>query len=204
MRDLSLAMIDALSQNVIYPAILVDLEYADNTVYIWNGLGTLPWNGNSYIGVGGLGSVEGIGETLATEAKGVKLSLSGIPSDMLTESMDEIEAFHTCNIYLCLFDGPCGNIIDTPFLSWSGFMDSPEIADDGKTSTVTIQVENKLLTMNMDCARRFTADDNRIDLAERLTTLGLATSTADTAFNFINAMQLQQVWWGVSPTSTND
>jgi hypothetical protein len=204
MRDLTLAMVDALQQDVIYPAILVDLDFADDTQHVWNGVGELAWNGNTYIGVGAFGGVSGLTETTALEAKGATLTLSGISSDLLTESMDEIEAFHDCNIYLCLFDGPCGNILSTPFLSWSGFMDDPEISDDGKTASIAIQVENKLLTMNIDCARRFTADDNTIDLADRLTTLGLPTTTSDTAFQFVNAMQLQQVWWGTSPTSTND
>lgn len=204
MRDLSLAMINALQREVLYPGIFVDAAFADNTIHVWNGLGTITWNGNTYTGVGALGGIEGMTETTALEAKGATLTLSGVPSDLLAESMGEIEAFHDCNIYLCLFDGPCGNVIDTPFLSWAGYMDEPEISDDGKTSTILIHVENKLLTMNLDCARRFTADDNRIDLAERLTKLGLPTTTADTAFQFVNALQLIQVWWGVTPTSTND
>jgi hypothetical protein len=203
-RDLSLAMVSALTANVIYPALLVDCSFADNNLHLWNGNGNIAWNSNTYVGVGDLGSIGAMEETTALEAKGVALTLSGLDSDLLGESINEVEAYHDCNIYLCLFDGPCGNIVETPFLSFSGYMDAPEIRDDGKTSTITFQIENKLLEMNMPCSRRFTSDDNRIDLSTRLTKLGLSTSISDTAFEFVNSIQHSTVWWGTSPTSTND
>ncbi|WP_420239215.1 hypothetical protein ACOBR2_06430 [Telmatobacter bradus] len=205
MRDLSIEMVAALIADVVYPSVLVDLCFEDNTLHVWNGSGNVVWNGNTYLGVGDFGTIGAMTETIATEAKGTTLSLSGIDSTLLAECMGEITAFNTCNVYLCFWDGPNHtSIISQPFLSLTGYLDSPVIEDDGKTSTIQVSVENPLLDMNRICVRRYTADDNRIDIAARLTALGLSTSTTDTFFSFVNAIQLAQVWWGTNPASTND
>jgi len=202
-RDLSSSMLAAITADVVYPALLVQLSFADSsTIYLWSGVGNLTWNNQTWEGVGALGSVGPMTESVATEANNVTLNLSGIPSDLLTECITEVMAPQSsAQVYLCLFDGPGGNILPDPFLAFSGIMDSPEVTDDGKTSTISISLESLLIEMNRAVFRRYTADDNRLDLAARLTALGLATSTSDLGFSFVSSIQSAQVIWGTGSSN---
>ncbi|CAK0773283.1 hypothetical protein WCLP8_40003 [uncultured Gammaproteobacteria bacterium] len=62
---------------VARPAILVELHFAAETMFLWSGVGTLIWNGCTWLGVGTLGRVGSIEETLDVRAVGARFELSG-------------------------------------------------------------------------------------------------------------------------------
>jgi len=135
--------------------------------------------------------------------RGVSIELSGIPASLLNDVLNEVRVLGPCNIWLALFDAT-GTLIADPFLSYQGKMDQPSISDDGKTITCAIAIENVLVDLNRPCYRRYTPDDQQIDLAATLTRLGLSPSTVDTGFRFVPGMQEQIIFWGTSPSSSNN
>jgi hypothetical protein len=202
-RLLTTAMQTALCQPVLRCALLASLQFADNTIYVWSGLGPITWNGNTYIGVGSLGSISTISEDSTVEAKGVSFTLSGIPPALVAEVLWETRLLYTAQAYLALFDAS-GNLIATPVLSYQGKMDQPEITDDGTSCTITIACENVLVDLNRSCYRRYTNDDQQIDLAATLTRLGLPSNTVDTGFRWVPGLQEQIIFWGRMPSSINN
>ena len=202
-RLLTSDMVAALSASVVRLALFVQITFGDHTYYLWTGLGPMTWSGMTFQGVGSLGTVSEISEDSNVEAKNVTISLSGIPSDLVMEVAFETRLLGTCNIWLACYN-PDGSLINTPVLSYQGKMDAPEMMDDGKTCTCSISLENVLVDLNRPVYRRYTSDDQQIDLASTLTRLGLPSSTVDTGFSHVPAIQEQISFWGTSPSSTNN
>jgi hypothetical protein len=201
-RLMSPAMASALSAPVVRLAILASLQFGDNTVYVWTGLGPTTWNSMTFQGVGSLGEISPISEDSNVEAQNVMVSLSGIPSDLMGEILNEVRVLRTANIWLALYDST-GALISAPLLSYQGKMDAPEMDDDGKTCTCTISLENVLVDLNRPVYRRFTDADQQMDLAATLTRLGLPSNTVDTGFTHVPAIQELQEFWGRVPHTVN-
>jgi hypothetical protein len=51
-RPLSAEMLAALQAPVIKPAIFVEITFASATAYIWSGIGSVEWNGHTWLGLG--------------------------------------------------------------------------------------------------------------------------------------------------------
>jgi hypothetical protein len=202
-RVLTSAMITALSAPVVRLAVLASLQFADNLVNVWTGIGPMTWNSLTFQGVGTLGTISAMSEDSDVSAKNVTISLSGIPSSMMNEVLYEVRVLRNANIWLALYDSS-GNLIANPVLSYQGKMDAPEINDDGKTCTCTISLENVLVDLNREVYRRYTDEDQQMDLAATLTRLSLSPSTVDTGFTHVAGLQEQITFWGRVPSSVNN
>lgn len=159
-RNLSTAMSTAVAAPVLYPAFLVDLQFADNTYYCWLGVGSLVANGHTYLGVGTFGSISTIAEGTGVEAKGVTLKLSGLDATLLPEARDEVTLASRCKVYLA-FLASTGTLVDTPLCLFSGIMDGPEFDIDTNTASISIDVETKMVDLNRSRGGRLTAQDQR-------------------------------------------
>lgn len=202
-RVMTTAMANALGLPVIRLALFASLQFGDNIINVWSGLGPMTWNGLTFQGVGVLGTISGMSEDSNVEAKGVTISLSGIPSTYVSEVLNEVRVLGTCNVWLALYDATY-TLIDTPILSYQGKMDAPHISDDAKTCTCTIAVENILVDLNRPVYRRYTDADQQMDLAVTLTRLGLPSTTVDTGYTHIAALQEMIIYWGQNPVSVNN
>jgi len=188
---------------VLRVAILASLQFGDSTVYVWSGIGPTTWNGMTFKGVGTLGSVSTISEDSTVEAKQVVFELSGIPLDLVAEVLYETRILLTAQAWLALFDAS-GTLIASPVLSYKGKMDEPTLSDDGQTCSIQISCEGALADLNRPCYRRYTNDDQQIDLAATLTRLGLPSTTIDTGFQYVPGIQERITFWGRLPSSTNN
>jgi hypothetical protein len=115
----------------------------------------------------------------------------------------ETRLLYRAQTWLALWD-ESGNLIETPVLSYQGKMDQPSIDDDGKTCSISIATENVLVDLNRDCSRRYTNDDQQMDLAATLKRLGLPSTTVDTGFRWVAGLQEQITFWGTTPSSINN
>jgi len=196
-------MISALTAPVVRLAIFAKLVMSNETLYLWSGLGPITWGGMTFDGVGTLGKVTGIGESATVEAKGLQISLSGIPSSMIQEALYNVRLFQPVTLWMCCFD-TSGAIISDPIVSFAGLMDKGSLDDDGSSSTITINVENVIADLNRPVCRHYTDADQQQDLKATLTRLGLSTSTVDTGFSHVNLIQEVTVFWGSNPKSVNN
>ncbi|HET9087132.1 MAG TPA: hypothetical protein VFN53_06405 [Acidobacteriaceae bacterium] len=149
-RGLNAAQQTALAANVVGLALLAELQFTNETLYIWSGRGNLFFNGILYTGVGSYGKVSPITETQQLMAQGVTLELSGLDPNSIdiNEVQNSMSLKNQVILSTVLLD-PSGNVIGgSAIASYQGFMDQATIDETTQTSTVTISVESKLAQLN--------------------------------------------------------
>ena len=103
-RDLSTGLLSTLDDNVIYPFFAIELKFDDNIIRTWSGLGTLVYNSVEWVGTGELLSISSIEETSEIAVKGATITMSGIPSELLSLAIGEPYQGRECVIYFGTFD----------------------------------------------------------------------------------------------------
>ena len=193
-RVLSAEMLAVATADVVRPIYLVKAEFdstppEDRNLYLWSGFGDLTFNGKNYLGVGNLLSISAVDESTDLTATGASIVLSGIQSPLLAIARDEDYQGRPITIYLGALDDT-GDLIASPTVLFSGFMDVMTIAEAGETSTISVTAENKLIAFDRSYVRRYTAEDQKIDYPN------------DMGFEFVAKIADQEIIWGrASPTS---
>lgn len=202
-RVMTPAMQAALTAPVLRLQMFAALTFADTTLHLWTGLGNMTWGGMTFQGVGTLGAVSAIPENSNVEAKGVTLTLSGIPSTLVSEVLFETRVLRTAQLWLALYDVN-GVLIADPIVSYQGKMDAPQIQDDGSTCSCSIQLENVLVDLNREVFRRYTDADQQLELPYERARLSLPSTTVDTGFQHVAGLQEMVTYWGTVPHSVNN
>jgi hypothetical protein len=160
MRDITIDAQTELESAYKRPLFLVSIEFKNETIYVWTGIGDLTWSGNTYKGVGTLGQISPIVETTETQAQGITLSLSGIPLDLLGDALDNISVAGKASVYLGFLTSS-GTLVADPILAFSGLTDQPSIDMSTESAMISIAVENKLTDLNRARGGRYTDADQR-------------------------------------------
>jgi hypothetical protein len=188
-RTLSTEMQAVAVAELVRPIYLVKMEFASGDLNLWSGLGNLVYSGDTYIGTGDLMAISSVKESEELVANGVNFTVSGITDPLLSKARDEPYQGRKITLYLGAFDENA-DIISSPVVLFSGFMDVMTISDSGETSTITIAAENKLISFDRSSIRRFTAEDQKID------------HPTDKGFEFVSKIAQQEIVWGrPSPSS---
>jgi len=168
-RDLHADFVTELAEDAIAPILLAKINTSGGDVRVWTGLGTLSFGGEDYIGGG---NFVGVGEMLETNdlsAQGLPVSLSGIPSDLLATALGQVQHGRSATIWLGLMGSVISNgvsslaLINTPYEIYSGFTDITRISEQGSTSTITINIENRLIALEVPKIRRYTHEIQKQD-----------------------------------------
>lgn len=77
MKTATLAVKQALRQQVLHAAFLFDCDTSLGHVYVWSGAGTLPYDGNDYLGLGTLGQAQIAAESTEIKTLQSQYSLTG-------------------------------------------------------------------------------------------------------------------------------
>ena len=189
--DATAAFITALAQPMIRPAFFVQATFATATLYLWTGRGNVSWNGQTWIGVGTLGTVSTIEEGSTVKARGITLTMSGIDATALSDVLNEVQQGLPALVYFGLFDDSLA-LIPNPVTGFAGRMDQPTLDVDGTTASISIACESRLMDMNTPAERRYTQEDQQRDYPN------------DEAFQFVNGIQETTIYWGRTPNSTNN
>jgi hypothetical protein len=189
-RTLSTEMQAVASAELVRPVYLVKMEFDSGDLFLWSGLGNLVYSGDTYVGTGDLMAISPIKESEELTANGVNFTVSGIKQSLVSLARDEPYQGRKITLYLGAFDENA-DIISSPVVLFSGFMDVMSISDSGETSTITIAAENKLIAFDRSSVRRFTAEDQKID------------HPTDKGFEFVSKIAQQEIIWGrPTPNST--
>ena len=168
-RDLTAGVITQLQAASVEVGVLFEGEFASGWVRLWSGVGTL------------LG-ISGIDETNEIRASGLTVSLSGVPSDLLSAALGDARSGKTGRVYLAFFSG--GSIVADPILQFEGRLDVPAIEDGPDTATISISYESELIDLERARERRYTPEDQAIDFP------------GDLGFDYVAALQDAQITWG--------
>jgi hypothetical protein len=187
-RTLTSGMLGVTTADVVRPAYFVRMVFDSSVLNIWSGIGDLAFGGNTYTGTGDLLSISEITETADIQATGIKVSLTGIKTSFIAIAKDQDYQGRVLNVSLGAFDAS-GSLIADPVIVFSGFMDTMTISESGQYSTITVSVENKLISFERSKVRRYTAEDQKID------------HPTDKGFEFVTSIVQKQIIWG-RPTPT--
>jgi len=203
-RDLSNITIESISEDVVYPFFATELRFDDNIIRMWTGQGTLVLEDETeWIGLGQLLSISSIEETSEMAVKGATITLSGIPSELLSLALSTPYQGRVAKIYFgtflrdsllqetgnyILLEG--GGRINLESMSkgfnelFSGYMDQMNIEESGETSSIELAVENKLIDLERARVARFTSGYQKSIYPD------------DDGLNFIEDLQDKKIPWG--------
>lgn len=159
MRDIESTLVTVLEGKTCDVALLAQMNFDSGTLYMWTGLGNLTWDSKTFIGGGNLIAVSGTEETQALQAKGLELTLSGIPEEQIALALTEKTRYRPFKMWLAsVFEY---TVIGTPYRIFTGMMDVLAMNDKGTTAALTLSVENSLIIGQRDKRRRYTIEDQR-------------------------------------------
>src|SRR6056297_4313019 len=119
-RDISSAVINNLEDDAVYPFFAIELLFDSGPLRLWTGLGTLVYQGVEWVGTGNLLSVSSIEETTELAVRGATITLSGVPSEVISLALQSAYQGRVCNIYFGMVDG---NTYSNLTQIFSGYMD---------------------------------------------------------------------------------
>lgn len=182
-RDITTDLAAALGTGELRPAIFFEGAFPSGMVRIWTGPTAIDWDGKSWTGVGvllGLGTLE---ETSDVVAAGTKVSLAGVPLDLVSLAIDEARQGSPGRIWLALLTKD-RRIIADPVQAFSGRLDVPEIAEDGQSCRITISYENRLIDLGVARSWRYTHESQQV------------LHPGDRGFEHVTAIQDREITWG--------
>jgi len=197
-RGLSVDMLAMAVASDIRPLILVEALFDSNVptsyLYLWNGIGNLSYDSKTYVGAGNLLSISTVSENVELRASGITVQLSGISDPLLAKAKTEDYQGRELLVKLGGWDAS-DNIISSPTIIFSGFMDTMTINESGETATISVAVENRLIEFEKTRVRRYTDNDQRIEYPN------------DDGLEYVSQIQEKEIVWGdknANPMSYGD
>ena len=196
MKSLSSAFIAQLAQPSVQPVLFVQIVFANETINMWSGIGpftppgpatnplsTFPY-GSTFTGLGWLGKLSVIPQTTKIQAQNITLSLSGIPSELVLDAINQVRINGLATVWFGLMNGE-GALLSAadPFQMFYGALDVPTLTDAGDTCTLSITCENPLISLNLAPNKRFNDADQQVYFPN------------DLGFSFVDTLQNQNLFW---------
>jgi hypothetical protein len=168
----------ALTQDVVQPYFAVELLFDNEPLRLWTGIGDRTINSTTYTGSGDLMGITGLDEVNDLSAKNATLTLTGIPSTLLSIALQEPYQRRKCNIYLG--EQSVSEVVQV----FSGKMNTMKIVDEAETSTIEMVVDSKMVELERASNWRYTDENHKSRYA------------GDTFFSYVQSIQDVQIAWG--------
>jgi hypothetical protein len=133
----------AIASSSIVGCFLVDFDFVSGHVRANDSAHDVSFGGNTYPGIGGFGTFDGVKEDVETVAHGVRFELSGVDSGLIATMTTERYQGRPAMLYAGFFDNNT-QLIDTPELIWSGVMDTMTFEASEQESKIILQCEHRL------------------------------------------------------------
>ena len=214
-RTLDSNITSAISSGNISPFFAFKLDFENTltgteSLFLYTGQGNLIIDDVLYTGVGSILNFTNIEESADIGAKQVSITLSGIPSTNLSLALQTPYQGREVTIsfgiradgtFLANEDGDFilnqdGHLIDISTISnedatstlFVGYIDTLDIQEGPETSTITVNLESKLLQLERQKVLRYTSAIQKSLFA------------GDKGFDFVDKLQDKKFVWGRSET----
>lgn len=182
-RDLTSGMVTAIDAQFVRVAAAIEAEFGSGTIWLWTGAASLSWDSKTWVGLGNLIGASEVEEGVEISAKGVTLSLSGVPSELLALTEDDYRN-RPLRIWLLKMN-EAFDAVDESYLQFAGRMDTMTIEDTGSTATISMQCESNLADLARPRVVRYTdAEQKRLHPGDR-------------GLEFVAALAEKPLYWGV-------
>jgi len=142
----------------------------------------IAWNGQTWMGLGALGGLEPIEEQASLEATGVRLTLTGVPVDMVAISLTEQYQGRACQIWFAPLREDLQLVVQ-PIRLFSGRMDTMD-TEVGDTATITLTAESRMVSWDKARVRRYNNEDQQ------------SRYPGDRGFEYVAQMVEKNLLWG--------
>lgn len=184
-RDISGAMAAEVAKPELAPIFFFEADFSGGFVRMWNGVGTIAWDGKAWTGGGHLLALSQIEETRDIQATSVSCSLSGVDSTLVSVAYNDFSQGRPLRIWLGAMDFASGIIITEPVSIFTGRMDTISDQDDGEQAVITVTAESNLADLKRLRARYYTDQDQQRLFA------------ADRSLRYLPDLQDRNIYWGV-------
>ena len=200
------AIQSALEASEIQPLFAVQLMLDAQPLYFWTGLVDLTIYGITYVGTGQFLAISEMEETAEIAAKGAVITLSGIPSELLSLAISTPYQGRLCKILFGAIDAnkkylkqengdfvltEAGGRIDitdgdnTPAINlFTGYIDKMDIDEGPETSTIAMSIESRLIDLERPRIFRFSDQNQK------------TRYPTDKGLEFVEDLQDKQFNWG--------
>jgi len=182
-RDLDATTDAAAQDSHVVPYTLVELDYESGAVRVASTPFDITYDGDTYLGVGRLGSISAIQEGPEQKSYGVSMEMSGIPATYFAEMSQERFQDRACRIYFGFLDVESHRPIGTPVQLFGGRMDVVAL-QLGQSITVTLTAESRLVDWERAANRRYTDQDQQ------------RAYPGDLGLQFVQATTEMELPWG--------
>ncbi len=186
-RDITSDFNTAIKDTVVKPLFAIELEFSDGTLRFWSGYGniTMTAGGSSktFTGTGDLLTISPISESSTLQMQGITVALTGIKSSLISTALSAQYTNRNGSLYMGLINSS-GAVIGDVYTLFQGKMDVLNISEGAETSTITLNIESRLVTFDLPLNRMLTLEDQQVDYS------------SDLGFEFISNLQDKEIIWG--------
>jgi hypothetical protein len=179
-RDLTSVVDTALTADTIEPFFAVDLLFdSPDQVYLWTGIGDKTINSKTYKGAGELLGISSIEESADIYANGCSLILNGQDSTLLSRALTSNYNGRVAKIYFGVMSNPSDYVE-----IFCGFIDQMVVNEAAEGTSITLTIENKLVSLERPSNLRSTAEYLKQDYPN------------DKGLEFLESIQTTRINWG--------
>lgn len=182
-RSLTSAVNTIFESSSVTPFLAINLAFDGGNFLAWTGYGNITFDSTTFVGAGDFLSVSPIKESSEVQANGIDITLSGVPSSLISSALNETYQGRTCKLYLGVLDSSNAVVAD-PYVLFSGRMDLMNIDDSGEKANISVTAESRLIDLDRTRERRYTSEDQKIDFPN------------DQGLEFITDLQDKEIIWG--------
>lgn len=164
-------------------ALFFEAEFASGTIYYWTGYGEIPWNGQTWTGVGTIIKVSQITETSDVRADGLTFTLSGITEEIRSNILQEVRQGKPGLVYIG-FINDAGEVVSDPSTVFEGRLDVPKMKDSGVTIAISLSYETRLRDLERLRELRYTNESQQV------------LHAGDVGFEYVPSLQDWNGTWG--------
>lgn len=153
-RDLDPALAAEFASDELRPFIGVHIDLPD-PVFAVTGNATINYAGQEWTAIGGLASIDTVGEGTDGSVVGVKATLNQVPSEFRDDVADQAVRGCLYELYVGALDAAYREVLGFKLL-WRGRLDTYDITDTGDTITVSAGGESRMRDQRRPAIKRFT------------------------------------------------
>lgn len=169
------------------PVLLVHFEF-DDPVYVHSAVGAIEFDGNTYVGIGTLGSISSAEETETISPNEITFSLSGVDQNAIYESLRAATFGDRVTVYYG-YRSSDGTLVEPPSIRWRGRIDSSSFKM-GPDSAVSFTAHHRVSVISEIDGSRFTNEDQQ------------TAYTDDEFFQHVADVPTKRLLWGGGPSAT--
>lgn len=157
-RQFSPASLAAFNLPYVTVLTFVKMEFAAETVYVHNGIGTYTWGGFDWLGVGSLGAVSTLEEGSEVSPYSITLTLSALDATLSGQALNEDYFMRPVTVYVGVLSAD-DELLNDPLPMWAGFMDVMSITAGQEGSSgdqIVVTCESELAAFDRSANLRYT------------------------------------------------